>query len=909
MTTSLRVVCLAVLCSRALFAAEAVITPHPLVAGFERFHATAGNSDAVSGGLLLLGELNCVSCHQGDEAIAALVQKKQAPILDEVGSRVRPEFLREFLMNPQRSKPGTTMPNLFAGTADEERAQKVEALVHFLASTGQLLEAGPISPAIRRGEKLFHEVGCVACHNPRREKASPLAHSIPLPEPMEAKYSLPSLIGFLKEPLHTRPSGRMPELNLSDEEARDMASFLLRNLQAEGQIEYAYYEGDWQKLPDFKTLSPAATGKTTGFDVNVGQPNHFAVVFKATMRAEKDGKYTFHLSSDDGSRLKIDGQEVISLDGIHAMSSQSGSAQLQAGLHTIEAEYFEQGGEQELRIEFQGPGIKRQALEFAVIDPAPRSDTQPKFAVDAGLAETGRQLFQSLGCASCHQLRMADQLLASTKVSRPLRELSGAGGCLSPSPRGVPDFQLSEQQRTTLTQALEAWRGGTVETLTSAQSINATMTAFNCYACHVRGEVGGVEEPRNALFLSNQPEMGDEGRIPPHLNGVGAKLKPEWLRRVFDRGAKDRPYMFTRMPKFGVENVGHLTAAFQEADPAIAQSEMQADNDHRHLLAAGRMLVGAEGFSCIKCHIWGKVPSTGIQSIDMTTMARRLNEDWFQSYMLDPQVYRPGTRMPAAWPQGQVLLPNLLDGKAATQIHAVWRYLRDGDQAVMPIGLGSNPIVLTAYDETVVYRNFIEGAGPRAIGVGYPEQVNLAFDANNLRVALLWHGAFIDASLHWQGRGSGFQSPLGDNILKLPDAVSFAVLDSSATPWPTKTAKELGYHFRGYRLGTQRRPTFLYSVHDVQVEDELEPIGKEPFTPVRRSLSISSSTPAPNLWYRAAVGQKIESAADDWYTIDGSWKVRVTDSARLRESAGQVELLVPVQLQDGKARIEQEYVW
>src|SRR4051812_40127410 len=85
-------------------------SPHPRVLGFERFYYD-DKADAVYGGLLLLGELNCTSCHAADDALASQVVKKQAPILDEIGSRAKPEYLTKFLANPQALKPGTTMPN------------------------------------------------------------------------------------------------------------------------------------------------------------------------------------------------------------------------------------------------------------------------------------------------------------------------------------------------------------------------------------------------------------------------------------------------------------------------------------------------------------------------------------------------------------------------------------------------------------------------------------------------------------------------------------------------------------------------------------------------------------------------------------------------------------------------------
>src|SRR5207237_1507830 len=106
-------------------------------------------------------------------------------------------------------------------------------------------------------------------------------------------------------------------------------------------------------------------------------------------------------------------------------------------------------------------------------------------------------------------------------------------------------------------------------------------------------------------------------------------------------------------------------------------------------------------------------------------------------------------------------------GTVNGQIAGMWTYLADGDKAVFPVGLVTGKIELIAFDEAVIYRNFIDGAGTRAIGVGYPEKLNLAFDANNVRLAMLWHGGFIDAARHWTARGAGVERPLGANRLTL----------------------------------------------------------------------------------------------------------------------------------------------
>jgi len=894
-----------------LDAAEA----HPVVAGFERFYS-ADDGDDAAGGLLLAGELNCTSCHAASAPAAALVLPKQAPILDRVGERVRLDYLRRFLADPQHTKPGTTMPSLFVGVDNERKQRQVESLVHLLASTGLILETGPITPAVQRGERQFHTLGCAACHDARQDGTQHLATSVPLPPDMEAKYSVPGLAAFLANPLAVRPSARMPHLNLTPEEARDVASYLLRELEVASTLEYAYYEGNWQSLPDFDRLAPKTTGSTNSFDVNVGRPDQFGVVFRGKFRVLRDGKYTFHLGSDDGSRLRIDGRGVVDVDGIHPLSFKSGEVELTAGLHDIQAEYFEQSGEQEMRIEFQGPGITRQAVEYVLVAPGKDDEAadDDRWQVDPALVAEGARLFESIGCAACHDLMHDGRRLPSRLAARSLAALAPDRGCLGAKINApTPDFGLDSRQRAALGKALSKMQNVTDATppLTAADVAQRSMTALNCYACHQRDGRGGVEPARNHVFLSNQPEMGDEGRLPPPLTGVGAKLAEAWLKRVVERGDKSRPYMFTRMPGFGAELAAPLVAALQSLDPPVAGEPVTIEIPAGRFEAGGRHLAGESGLSCVKCHTWGNVPATGIQAIDLTTMTQRLRHMWFQQYMLDPQRFRPGTRMPAAWPMGQVLLPQVLDGQALTQIEAIWEFLKDGRQAAMPLGLGPNPMPLVAYSEPILYRNFIEGAGTRAIGVGYPEKVNLAFDANDLRPALIWHNAFIDASKHWGGRGAGFQGPLGDNVLALPAGVDLAQLPRPAAAWPDKSAKELGYRFDGYRLDEMRRPTFLYRIGDVVVEDHFEPESKSEFTPLVRTLRFTGDATRPPLYFRAATAKSVEPLDAGWFRIDGTWKLHLESTAtpEVRSNGGRREIIVPVPIGDGEAKIVQTFVW
>jgi mannan endo-1,4-beta-mannosidase len=57
-------------------------------------------------------------------------------------------------------------------------------------------------------------------------------------------------------------------------------------------------------------------------------------------------EYTFFTAADDGTRLWVDGKQLINDWTIHAVSEQSGKIRLEAGrLYDIRVEFFEKNGE------------------------------------------------------------------------------------------------------------------------------------------------------------------------------------------------------------------------------------------------------------------------------------------------------------------------------------------------------------------------------------------------------------------------------------------------------------------------------------------------------------------------------------------------------------------------------------
>ena len=857
-------------CTAAGFSADKTAA-HPRISGLERLHVESSKPvsdedyedeprpertiprDPALEGRVLLGELNCLSCHSPSEELKPFVSPKQAPNLDDVGSRVKVDWLRDYLLDVHAAKAGATMPDVFHGLTTAQRMDAVEALVHFLAQTGKTNDVIRDSAAAQRGKVLYHQVGCVACHDPQEGDAAPIATSVPLPN-LSQKYSSTSLAAFLKETHKARPSGRMPVFPLNDQQFRDLAHYLVKDVSIEPNVQFAAFHGGWGALPNFGEMKPVAEGECGGFDLGVaGRPNDFGVRFRGQLHLVKAGKYAFHLGSDDGSRLLIDGKRIVDNDGVHPHAQKSAQANLEAGWHEVVVDYFQGGGEWTLNVDIEGNGLARQPLGSLLTrdrEPAAAAE-KAAFTVQPELAEKGRQLFTSLNCAECHMMHQDGQRLSPRKTAKPLAELRLTAGCLSKTPLAdVPNFRLSPMQRQQLTAALS-----TPPVETASQTVHRLLLTFNCYACHERGGWGGVEESRNAYFQSLIKEMGDESRLPPTLTGVGDKLRDDWMKHLLEHSSNDRQnYMLVKMPKFGLGNVGILVELFAKADrpPESAEKPEFHEPDYR-VKAAGRQLVGGTALGCIKCHDFREYPSTGIRAISLTTMPRRLREDWFLRYMLNPQEYRPGTRMPAPWPNGRASITDVLDANTPLQMRAVWRYLADGNKAAIPAGLIRQPIELKPTDAPILYRNFIEGSGNRAIAVGYPEHVNLAFDANDFRLALIWHGAFVDASRHWNDRGAGTVGPLGDDLIELGSHPSFAKLTSANDSWPTQSGREAGFHFLGYTLDQRQRPTFRYRFGDVAIEDHPEPFSKsgDKYPGIKRTLTLAlRGSENADLWYR-----------------------------------------------------------
>lgn len=392
------------------------------------------------------------------------------------------------------------------------------------------------------------------------------------------------------------------------------------------------------------------------------------------------------------------------------------------------------------------------------------------------------------------------------------------------------------------------------------------------------------------------------------MTNVGAKLNPKWLRQVLVSGRTLRPYIKTRMPQYGTPNVVHMIDLLAGTDrlPDFEAGELSDSKEAKRL---GAELVGQGGLNCVACHTFQKKPAQTMPAVDLTEMAERLQRNWFEHYMRHPQTLSPGTVMPSFWPGGKAIRKDVLHGDTDQQIAAIWEYLLDGRQARTPRGLALEPIEVLAGEEAVMLRRQYPGIGKRGIGVGYPGQVNLAFDAERIRLAMIWRGGFADMGGVWRGQGSGNVRPLSRQVLRFPPGPD---LDDAETPWAVDDGRPPRHQFTGYSLDQLRRPKFTYRFDGIAVEDyTINLKNADGSVGLRRTISLSTRMPKEDLAFRLGSGERIEQIDERTYRLDDALEIAIHGNhlAEVKEAAEGNHLWVPLSLDAGTSELVIDYSW
>lgn len=221
--------------------------------------------------------------------------------------------------------------------------------------------------------------------------------------------------------------------------------------------------------------------------------------------------WTFHLTSDDGTELWIDGQSVVTNHGMHGMVERTGWVDLDQGLHDLRVEFYQGGGPHGLKLAWSTSNLSK--------TPVPTS----AFVVDDAWMPSGASLehhwsFED-GSGSTVSDSVGDADLTATGMDASNWRSCVDGGCLWFD--GVDDY---------LDVDVDDWNGN----FTVSQWVWANSTSLPNYAT-----VFAVSDNAGANASFQHAAFSGEWRL--HNNqthAFGAIEAQRWMHlvTVFDAG-------------------------------------------------------------------------------------------------------------------------------------------------------------------------------------------------------------------------------------------------------------------------------------------------------------------------------------------------------------------------------------
>lgn len=243
-----------------------------------------------------------------------------------------------------------------------------------------------------KGLKLIAKSDCKVCHNKTRQTIGPSyvaiaqkynntpenvqlltakikyggsgvwGSQVMTPHPDLKEDDLHTIVGYILSLDESKKQEAIPSKNTSLL-TMDPDSKIEENQLIPGSVIKIYdIPTNTATMPDFSgTQKPKQAGILPNFDNLSGNDfkglnENFALVADGYLKIENEGTYTFHLWSDDGSKLSINDQEVIDNDGLHGAEYKDISIAMKKGYYTFKMSFFQASGGQFLSLNWKTPG-------------------------------------------------------------------------------------------------------------------------------------------------------------------------------------------------------------------------------------------------------------------------------------------------------------------------------------------------------------------------------------------------------------------------------------------------------------------------------------------------------------------------------------------------------------------------
>ncbi len=130
-------------------------------------------------------------------------------------------------------------------------------------------------------------------------------------------------------------------------------------------LRYKLYEGEWDYIPNFDSITPVKTGEAESLD-NLedlaGMQDHFGIVFEGILNIPVSGDYLFETIIDDGGDLYIDEQLVVHNLGEPGLGIERGIVTLEKGSHAFKLTYFEEIWLALANLKAEGPDMPKHSV-------------------------------------------------------------------------------------------------------------------------------------------------------------------------------------------------------------------------------------------------------------------------------------------------------------------------------------------------------------------------------------------------------------------------------------------------------------------------------------------------------------------------------------------------------------------
>ena len=566
-------------------------------------------------GMSTFEKAGCYSCHQMDRWADAPMP---GPSLYKMASKTDRDWTYRWIMEPRAFRHNTWMPHFFkkgnnSSPEDILRSEQESlAMIEYLFEKSEDYEQvdKPYVGDPENGELLVSSYGCMGCHQIQPEEDPdyvPSMQNIRLEQGpnligLGSKTNEKWLFNWLKNPYSYHPGTKMPNMRLSDEEASDIAAYLIQ-------------------------------GKTTEFDetpvpsVNQDILNEITSDFLSQLNSTSQVAQKLESMSVE-EKLSYSGKNLIGHYGCYSCHNIQGFEDAKP----IGIALNHEGSKLISKLDF---GFWHDEIPHTKWDWFYNKINEPE-KFDLIPNEDGSVSVKEL--KPLEKSRMPWFGLEDKEITSLVTLIMGL------VKDEIPPTKLPEKTP----QYLAVTKG--------EQFIHSN----NCLGCHKLDDEGGAIWPATADWLrevadnTNAEDMSlVQSFSPPLLNTQGRKTQPQWLLNWFKNVSMIRPHLQVRMPSFDYtdEEWNDLISYFQQKD----NLDLIYEDPHNFTLNSSSFKAGqriAEMGACSNCHFYGEEKPkqdalTWAPNLVLTK--ERLRPEWLVEWFINPQDVMPGTKMPAPY--------------------------------------------------------------------------------------------------------------------------------------------------------------------------------------------------------------------------------------------------------------------